>query len=115
MKEQNMPYDEEDLKIKPSDIKKHSEEKKQESQVVFKEDEKELSAFESIKVMLVVLGGYAIYSILPTLFFIKVMDYGLLTSEIYTFILAVILVFVFGLHKEANPEQLAKRDARKKH
>lgn len=115
MKEQNLSYNDEDLKIKPSDIRKHNEEKQQESQLVFKEEEKEMSFFESIKVLLIVLGGYAIYSILPSLFLVKVMDYGFLTSQVYTFILAIILVFVFGLHKEANPEQLAKRDARKKH
>lgn len=112
MKEEKAPFNENELKISSADIKWHVERKEP---VPVKEKEKEVSGFESVKILLVMLAGYVIYAILPTLFFVKVMDYGFWTSQIYTFVLAMILIFALGLHKEASPEQLAKRDMRKKH
>lgn len=112
MNEKKTPFNETDLKIRTADIKWHVEKKET---IPVREKEKELSGFESVKILLVMLAGYVIYAILPTLFFVKVMDYGFWTSQIFTFVVAIILVFALGLHKEASPEQLAKRDMRKKH
>ena len=103
-------YTKEDLKINPTAIKKRLVPEYVEEPL----EEKEISALGSLKVVTLLVFGYILYAILPSLFFIYILDTGFVIAELLTFVLAVLLVLAFGLHKEASPEQLAKRDMHKR-
>lgn len=77
-------------------------------------EEKEITFVVGLRTVSLIVFGYALFSILPTVFFMMVMDYGFGLSQGLSVVLALVLVFALGLHKEASPEQLAKRDMRKK-
>ena len=99
-------YTKEDLKIKPSDkINRQSIEP-----VELKIEKEEVSTKEGVKIMAIIAFGYILFSILPTFLLMKFMDSGFLTAQGISLVLAIALVFTFGLHKEASPEQLVKRD-----
>lgn len=77
-------------------------------------EEKEVTFFDGVKIMGLIAFGYLAFSILPTVFFMKALDLGFWLSQGLNVGLALIITFSLGLHKEASPEQLAKRDMRKK-
>lgn len=99
-------YTKEDLKIKPSDRAN-----RQAIEPVDVEIEKEtVSTKEGVKIMALVIFGYILFSSLPTFLLMKFMDSSFLTAQGISVVLAIVLVLGFGLHKEASPEQLVKRD-----
>lgn len=79
-----------------------------------KVEKKEATFMEGVQTLALLAFGYAFFTILPTLFFMKVMDYGFWLSQGLVVVLIVVIVLTFGLHKEASPEQLEKRNMRKK-
>lgn len=76
--------------------------------------EKEMTTGEGIKTVGLIFFGYLLFSILPTLLFMLVFDVGFWLTQGLNFVLMLVIVFGFGLHKKASPEQLMKRDMRKK-
>jgi hypothetical protein len=99
-------YTKEDLKITSTDKAKRLA-----IEPVEVEIEKEVvSTKESVKIMAIVAFGYILFSILPTFLLMKFMDSGFYSAQGISLVLAIALVFAFGLHKEASPEQLVKRD-----
>jgi hypothetical protein len=75
------------------------------------EIEKEVvSTKEGVKIMALVIFGYILFSSLPTFLLMKFTESSFLTAQGISLVLAISLVLGFGLHKEASPEQLVKRD-----
>lgn len=99
-------YTKEDLKVKPSDKVKHQDIEAVEVKI----EKEEVSTKEGVKIMALVIFGYILFSSLPTFLLMKFMDSNFLTAQAVSLVLAIVLVFGFGLHKEASPEQLVKRD-----
>lgn len=98
-----------DLKIKPkSKTTGFKMLEKQEPAIEPKEEA--VTSKDAVKVFFTLLFGYLVYAIIPTLVFMKALDFGFWLSSGLTFGLAVVLVFALGLHKPASAEQLAKRD-----
>lgn len=79
-----------------------------------KEEPKETTFMEGVQIVGLLAFGYVFFTILPTLFFMKVMDYGFWLSQGLVVLFIIIIVLTFGLHKEASPEKLEKRNMRKK-
>lgn len=101
-------YNLEDLQIQPK--KKVSSFKMLDEKKETVPVEEPVTKKDAVKVLLTILFGYLIYSIIPTIVFMKVLDFNFGISSALTFGLGVILVFALGLHKPASAEQLAKRD-----
>lgn len=73
-------------------------------------ENEEISTKECIKVSLFVLVGYGMFSLIPTLIFTQLVGTGFLVTQAVILLITLVIVFGFGLHKEASPEQLVKRD-----
>lgn len=105
-----------DVHYSPDDLKVVGAPKKPKLNIPQPEivEDKEMTFFDGFKTVSLIAIGYILFAILPTVFFMMVMDYGFWFSQVPNMVLALIFVLSFGLHKEASPEQLAKRDMRKK-
>lgn len=103
-------YKEDDLKVKVSDKKKTFSFQEEEEPPV----KREMTSLEGVKTVLLLLFGYAITSILPIWLLMKFANTGFVLSHGIFIVVVLAIVFGFGLHKPASPEQLAKRDRRKR-
>lgn len=110
MKDVQENYETEDLKVT------HVPKKPKLNLPGMEEEEKpkEMTGMEAFTTVALLLFGYIIYAILPTVVFMKALDFGFWAAQGFTFVLAIVLVFSFGLHKEASPELLAKRKKRRR-